>query len=290
MNPAILVHGGCGPRSEADGDDQQSRAGALAAAKAGHAVLRGGGSAIDAVERACRVLEDDPAFNAGYGAVLNEDGVAELDASIMDGASLKAGAVAVVTTVKNPITAARRVMERTRHVLLVGAGAEAFAHEAGLPRIENQALVTEKARARFAAERLATHGTVGVVAVDVQGHVAAGTSTGGTSSKKRGRVGDSPLIGCGTYADDRLGAVSCTGVGEYIIRVTLARRVLELLDRGLSPQAAAEAGLAEVVRLGGEAGVILVTPQGELAWATSAERMSRAWVTRDNETGSAFWK
>jgi beta-aspartyl-peptidase (threonine type) len=288
MRPAILVHGGAGPRSEADGDDEQSRAGALAAARAGHQVLRSGGSALDAVETACRALEDDPVFNAGHGAVLNEDGVAELDASIMDGATLKAGAVAVVTTLANPITAARRVMELTRHVLLVGAGAEAFAHEAGLPRIDNAALITPRARARFEAERLATHGTVGVVAVDQHGHVAAGTSTGGTSSKKRGRVGDSPLIGCGTYADDRWGAVSCTGVGEYIIRVTLARRVLDFLERGVSAQAAAEAGLAEVVRLGGDAGLIVVTPTGELAWATSSERMSRAWVDGAGAEGSGF--
>ncbi len=288
MTPAILVHGGTGSRADADGSEEESRQGCLVAARAGFALLRAGGTALDAVELACRLLEDDPCFNAGTGAVLNEDGQPELDASVMDGQSLRAGAVAVVQHIKNPISAARLVMERTPHVLLVGPGADDFAHSCGVPRVSPETLITERARARWQAARVTPHGTVGVVAVDTHHHVAAGTSTGGTSNKRRGRVGDSPLIGCGTYADDRVGAVSCTGIGEYLIRVTLARRVLDLMERGLTPHAAAEAGIAEVVRLGGEGGLIVTSASGELAWATSCERLSRAWVTADGAEESGF--
>jgi L-asparaginase / beta-aspartyl-peptidase len=288
MVPTLVVHGGTGSRADAEGSEEDCRRGCLTAARAGFALLRAGGTALDAVELACRLLEDDPCFNAGTGAVLNEDGQPELDASVMDGQTLKAGAVAVVQHIKNPISAARLVMERTPHVLLVGPGADEFAFSCGLPRVSSESLITDRARARWHAGRLASHGTVGAVAVDANHHVAAATSTGGTSNKRRGRVGDSPLIGCGTYADDRVGAVSCTGVGEYLIRVTLARRVLDLMERGLTPQAAADAGIAEVVRLGGEGGLIVVSASGELAWATSCERLSRAWVTSDGSEGSAF--
>lgn len=291
MRPCILVHGGAGPRS-IDDDEALQRQGCLLAARAGHAALEAGASALDAVELACRLLEDDPHFNAGTGATLNAAGEVELDASIMSGQDLSAGAVACVRSVKNPISAARLVLERSGHVLLVGPGAEDFVHAEGLPRVEPSSLVTPRALARWQARTSVAHGTIGAVAVDGQGHVAAGTSTGGTSGKRPGRVGDSPLIGCGTCADDRTGAVSCTGVGEVIIRVGLARVALELLARGASAAQAAQRALDEVRRLAslgtaGDAGLILVTSGGELAWAHHSERMARAWVTNDGE-GTGF--
>jgi beta-aspartyl-peptidase (threonine type) len=286
MRPSILVHGGAGPCSPDDLESAQ-REGCLQAARAGFAVLASGGAALEAVEVACRALEDDPGFNAGTGAVLNAEGECELDASIMRGTDLGAGAVAAVRTVKNPITAARLVMERSPHVLLVGAGAEAFVVEQGLARIDPRTLVTPLAHRRWVERHSVPHGTIGAVAVDTLGRVAAGTSTGGTSGKLKGRVGDSPLIGCGTCADDRLGAVSCTGHGEVIIRVGLARAVLEQLGRGASPHAAAAQALIEVRRLGGDAGVIVAAPDGRLGWAHLSERMARAWVNASAE-GTGF--
>jgi beta-aspartyl-peptidase (threonine type) len=198
------------------GETQKDGAGAqdgcLRAAEAGAAVLAKGGPALDAVEVAARMLEDDPRFNSGTGAVLNADGEVELDASLMDGEALRAGAVAVVKTVQNPITLARRVMDSSPHVLLVGEGADAFARSQGLPAIAPGSLVTEYQRARWLEQRGAKHGTIGVAAVDQRGQVAAGTSTGGTGGKLKGRVGDSPLIGAGTVADSRWGAASSTGL------------------------------------------------------------------------------
>jgi beta-aspartyl-peptidase (threonine type) len=281
MTPAILVHGGAGP---IDGDDAQAaREGCLAAARAGAKVLHAGGSALDAVETAARVLEDDPQFNAGHGAVLTSAGTVELDASIMSGRTLEAGAVASVSTFANPVTLARRVMERSGHVMLVGPGAEAFGRTQGLPTCDPAQLITPRARARFELQRQVRHGTIGAVAIDGTGSVAAATSTGGTTGKLPGRVGDSPLIGCGTYADDALGAASATGVGEFIIRTTLARAVLDRIALGADPFAAAEAACRRLVSLGGDGGVILVTPQGRLAWGFSSERMARAWVAGDAE-------
>jgi L-asparaginase / beta-aspartyl-peptidase len=289
MRPAILVHGGAGPLGP-DDDEASARLGCLEAARRGHHALREGRGALDAVELACRLLEDDPCFNAGTGAALGADGQVELDASLMDGATLRAGAVAAVRTVKNPVSAARLVMELSPHVLLVGPGAEAFLHRHGVPGVDPQTLITERALARWhrGAGLGLGHGTIGAVAVDQAGHVAAATSTGGTSGKLPGRVGDSPLVGCGTYADDRTGAASATGVGEYIIRVALTHLVTSLLGQGLGAQLAAQRGVDEVVRLGGEAGVIVATPRGELAWAFSSERMARAWVNGDGREGAGF--
>lgn len=282
---AILVHGGAG-RHRPDDDVDAAKHGCLVAARAGHAVLSRGGPALDAVEAAVRVLEDDPVFNAGIGAALTRDGRAELDASVMDGATLSAGSVACVTCFQNPITLARKVMEETPHVMLVGAGAEAFGRERGLPVIANEVLVTAHARRELERHRVST-GTVGAVAVDANGHVAAATSTGGTTGKLPGRVGDSPLIGCGTYADDSKAAVSCTGLGEAIIRVTLARHAADLVGSGLDGFEAARRAVRCLERARGEAGLILVTPAGQVAWAFSTERMSRAWVDARGE-GSAF--
>lgn len=282
---SILVHGGAGLH-RADDDVEAAKRGCLAAARAGHAVLTRGGSALDAVEAAVRVLEDDPVFNAGIGASLNRDGVAELDASVMDGATLSAGAVASVRCFQNPITLARRVMEGTPHVMLVGEGAEAFGRAQGLPVVANAALITDEAR-RHLEEHRVSQGTVGAVAIDARGHLAAATSTGGTTGKLPGRVGDSPLIGCGTWADDSQAAVSCTGLGEAIIRTTLARHAADLVAQGLDGFVAARRAVASLARARGEAGLILVTPRGQVAWAFSTQRMSRAWVDGSGE-GSGF--
>lgn len=284
---SIIVHGGAGPRRDQE-DGAGAQAGCLRAAEAGAAVLGKGGSALDAVEVAARVLEDDPRFNSGTGAVLNADGEVELDASLMDGETLRAGAVAVVKTVKNPITLARRVMDSSPHVLLVGDGADAFARSQGIPAIAPGSLVTELQRARWLEQRGAKHGTIGVAAVDQRGQVAAGTSTGGTAGKLKGRVGDSPLIGAGTVADSRWGAASSTGLGEFIIRVGLARSVLEALRRGLTPGEATAEGVADLVRIGGDGGVIAVRPDGMVGWAFSSERMAGAWVRHDGHRGTFF--
>jgi beta-aspartyl-peptidase (threonine type) len=251
-------------------------------------VLQQGGSALDAVEAATRLLEDDPQFNAGTGAVLNDDGEVELDASIMDGESLAAGAVAGVRTVKNPVSLARAVMERTPHVLLAGPGADAFARRIGISAVAPESLITPRARRRWEARRQDSHGTVGAVAVDARGRLAAATSTGGTNGKLPGRVGDTPLIGCGTCVDGRIGAASATGLGEYIIRLTLTRRLLEHLERGEAPTAALDACLDGVVRLGGEAGLILALPSGLLAWARTTARMPVGWVDATGAAGADF--
>lgn len=274
---AIVVHGGAGPRRDQE-QGEAARAGCLKAAELGAAILAGGGSALDAVEQAARVLEDDPLFNSGTGSVLDADGVIELDASLMNGATLAAGAVAVVKTVKNPISLARLVMEKSPHVLLVGEGAEAFARAQGVPVIDNATLVTPKQRARWLEKTGAQHGTIGAVAVDLRGQVAAATSTGGTAGKLQGRVGDSPLIGAGTIADSRFAAAASTGRGEEIIRVGLARSVLEGVRRGAGLQAACEEAIAELLRIGGDGGVIAVAPSGDLGWAFCSERMAGAFV------------
>jgi len=263
--------------------------------------LSAGGSALDAVEAAVRLLEDDPVFNAGTGATLTSAGDVELDASIMDGASLRCGAVAVVKDVRNPISLARAVMERTHHVLLAGPGASAFAREIGLPPHENGLLVTPRQRRRWEEARAALraqarpgapskHGTVGAVARDARGHLAAATSTGGMSMKLPGRVGDTALIGCGTYADDALAAVSCTGHGERVIQLTLGRHAADLVGRGASAMdAAREAAALLGRRLQGNGGLIVVGPAGEVGFAHNTAAMSRAWTAADGSILAALW-
>ncbi|HEX4621450.1 MAG TPA: isoaspartyl peptidase/L-asparaginase family protein [Myxococcaceae bacterium] len=288
MKPAVLVHGGAGPAHPED-DSPSCRAGCLTAARAAYAVLSQGGSALDAVVAAAVTLEDDPQFNAGTGASLNQEGAAELDASLMDGRTRGAGAVAGVRDVKNPIRLARAVMERTRHVLIAGEGASQLADEVGIPRCDPASLVTPRARARWerAAQKL-EHGTIGAVAIDAQGHLAAATSTGGTSQKHRGRIGDAPVIGAGTYADDRGGAVSMTGPGEPILRAVAAKLASDLLRAGASPQTAAAQTVSEVAGLGGECGVILVDSRGRTAFAFSTPRLSRAWIDGEGVEGSGY--
>lgn len=267
--PALIVHGGAGRIAEER--HEPARLGCLAAARAGLAVLAGGGAALDAVQAAVRVLEDDPQFNAGTGGVLTRDGTIELDASIMDGATWRAGAVGAVPDLPNAIDLARAVMEDGEHVLLAGPAAWAFARARGFAPAPPGAMITERARTRLAewsAGRAPEPegGTVGAVAIDAAGHVAAATSTGGINGKRPGRVGDTPLPGCGTWADDAGGAASATGDGEAIIRVTLTRMLVERLVAGAAPRDAARAAIDDLVRrTGGGAGVIVVDRAGRLS-------------------------
>jgi beta-aspartyl-peptidase (threonine type) len=271
--PALIVHGGAG----ADPAGAEGfREGVRAAALAGWRVLAAGGRALDAVESSVRALEDDPRFNAGRGSVLTADGTIEMDASIMEGDRLECGAVAAVSRVANPITLARHVLEERRHVLLVAEGAHAFARAVGVPDCDPASLVTDRRRAQLAQAR----GTVGAVALDRHGTVAAATSTGGMVGKRPGRVGDSALIGCGTYADSTLGGVSCTGSGEAIIRVVLARRTLDYLKEADDPTYAAKVGVDLLVEEGrGEGGLILVDWRGRVGYAQSTQLMPVAWMS-----------
>jgi L-asparaginase / beta-aspartyl-peptidase len=263
--PALIVHGGAGADpTDAPAELQQGIAAAL---DAGWAVLRDSGSALDAVEAAVRVLEDDPRFNAGRGSALTTAGTVEMDASIMEGDRLRTGAVAAVTSIRHPITLARRVLDHGRHSLFAGPGALEHARALGIPRCDPAELVTERRRRELEA---VGSGTVGAVALDRAGTIAAATSTGGTPGKLPGRVGDSALIGCGTYAESTLGGVSCTGDGEAIIRVALARRTLEILKAVDDPEHACEVALGVLVDEGrGDGGLIVVDWKGRLAWAHS---------------------
>jgi len=295
--PSIIVHGGAGA---AVADADEFRPGIRAAVSAGWAVLAGGGRALDAVEAAVRSLEDDERFNAGRGSVLTEDGMVEMDASIMEGDRLGCGAVGAVSRVANPVTLARRVLDDGRHILLVAHGAHAFARVAGLPECDPASLITERQRRRLAEGRAATPGhapsrtpgalpaalpgtlpgTVGATALDRHGTVAAATSTGGMLGKRPGRVGDSAMIGAGTYADSSLGGVSCTGDGEAIIRVVLGRRALEYLKEAEDPDYAAKVSVDLLVEEGrGEGGLIMVDWRGRIGYAHSTPLMPVGWMT-----------
>ena len=276
--PALVVHGGAGA-DPAEGRDVL-RAGVTAAALAGWRMLAEDGHALDAVEAAVRVLEDHPRFNAGHGSVLTSGGTVEMDASIMEGDHLRCGAVAAVSRLANPVALARRVLEDGRHVLLVGEGAHAFARAVGIPECDPALLVTDRQRQRLATHGDGDRGTVGAVALDRHGTVAAATSTGGMVGKRPGRVGDSALIGCGTYADSTLGGVSCTGSGEAIIRVVLARRALDYLKEADDPDYAAKVAVDLLVEEGrGEGGLILVDWRGRVGYAHSTPLMPVAWMS-----------
>jgi len=281
----LLVHGGAGSERIAHGGkvhEASARDGLVAALEAGAAILRSGGSAVDAVETAARSLEEDANFNAGRGSVLTSAGEVELDASIMDGRTRRAGAVAGLKTTRAPISLARRLMDLGPHVFLSGEGADHFAAAAGLEQVTNDFFVTPERGAQL-AEALASdsfdpikYGTIGAVAVDVSGHVAAATSTGGITAKQWGRIGDSPLVGAGTYADDRSVAVSATGSGEYFIRAVAAHEVASRMRiGGDSLDRALDAVLADIRALGGQGGLIAVTPKGEYAWAFTTPAMYR---------------
>ena len=284
----LIIHGGCGamrPATLSPDAEERARAGLKAALDAGEAVLGGGGSALDAVEAAARVLEEDPAFNAGRGSVLTAEGRCELDAAIMDGRDRRAGAVAGMTTTRAPISAARAAMEHSPHVLLTYDGADAFAQSRGLEQVANSWFVTPERqeqldRVMAAGGKFDTdikYGTIGAVAVDQAGHVAAATSTGGLTAKRWGRIGDSPLIGAGTYADDRAAAVSATGLGEAFIRAVGAHQLaMRMMIGGETLQVALDAVLADVVALGGSGGLIAVAPSGEAAWGFTTPGMYRA--------------
>ena len=309
---AIVVHGGAGviERSALGPDgDKAYRAGIDRAIHAGAAVLDKGGSAVDAVEATLRVFEDDPLFNAGKGAVFTREGKNEMDASIMDGSNLKAGAVAGVTRPRHPISAARAVMDKSPHVMIAGPGADAFAASVGLEMEEPsyfftesrwQSLVKQLKKegkpipprpagvppegatvpvAQFDESSDSRHyGTTGVVVLDKQGNIAAGTSTGGMQGKMPGRIGDSPIIGAGTYASNQSCAVSSTGSGEYFIRLGVAREVCNLVYfKGMKLQDAADQVIhKELEALHGDGGVIAITPDGQLAWSFNTPGMFRA--------------
>ena len=279
--PAIIVHGGAGRSS---GERRGARlAGCREAARIGWERLRSGGPALDAVEAAVAALEDDPLFNAGTGSSLNEAGEVEVDAALMSGA-LEAGAVASVTGIRNPVRLARKILEDGRHVLLAGPGAVDFARRAGIPVVPGETLVTPEQRERWEG----SHGTVGCVAVDRRGRTAAATSTGGTAGKLAGRIGDSPLVGCGTYAAPD-GAASCTGEGEAIIKSVLAKTSVDLLAAGVAPGEAARQAVALLAeRTGGQAGVILVNRHGVVGHAHNAEEMPVCRITGGEEPVTAF--
>jgi L-asparaginase / beta-aspartyl-peptidase len=273
FTPAIIVHGGAGPIKD---DSLPARLdGCKAAALAGWKILKQGGSSLDAVEAAVVVLEDNPLFNAGTGSTLNSLGKVETDAAIMDGASLRAGSVAAVSGIKNPIKLARRVMEDGRHVMLACEGALLFAREIGFPEISSESMIVESQSKNSESK----HGTVGCVAFDAAGKLAVGTSTGGIFKKLPGRVGDSPLVGCGTYADDA-GAVSCTGHGEAIIRVVLGKSAIDLLRNGMDTQSAAKQAIEVLAsKTGSTGGLILIDRHGNIAYARNTTHMPVCSIT-----------
>ncbi|HVQ32500.1 MAG TPA: isoaspartyl peptidase/L-asparaginase [Lysobacter sp.] len=304
---ALVIHGGAGviERGSMSADEEKAvRADLDKALDAGHAVLAKGGSALDAVQAAIRVLEESPHFNAGKGAVFNAEGKHELDASIMEGHTRRAGAVAGVTTVRSPITLARAVMERSKHVMLAGQGAEQFADSLpDIERVPNDWFDTDRRRKQLedakAKEKANAgldlpgtyFGTVGVVALDAQGHIAAGTSTGGMTNKRWGRVGDSPIIGAGTWADDRCG-VSGTGWGEYYIRAAVAHDICaRVAYRGDSLATAAEEVVDKIVpAMGGDGGAIALDRDGNIAMPFNTSGMYRAWMNPDGSRGTAIYR
>ena len=279
-NWALIVHGGA--KDIAPADEAANREGLRQAAEAGRRVLADGGSAVDAVECAIRVLESLPVFNAGIGSALNAAGDIEMCAGLMDGSDRSVGAVTVIRGVRHPISVARRLLPE-KEVLLAGEGAFMFAREQRLELIEEDELRSEAAPAQQ------EHDTVGAVALDRHGHIAAGTSTGGLSGSRVGRIGDSPQPGSGLYADDRIGAVSLSGDGETIARVVLASKIMSLLGNGEEPQAAIEAALSELPEVGGDeadGGAIAITRDGRCGWSHNSPHFAVAYVDeRMNEPG-----
>ena len=320
---AIVVHGGAGviERKTMDAKTEAAyRASMTEAIHRGADVLKRGGSSLDAVEASIRLLEDNPLFNAGKGAVFTADGHNELDAAIMDGSTLKAGAVAGVTRTKNPITLARAVMEKSPHVMLIGPGADSFAAASGLEMVDPSYFFTErrweslirqlKEEGKPLPVRPANaprppgpsafvetpgahkYGTVGVVALDRQGNIAAGTSTGGIQAKRYGRVGDSPIIGAGTYASNESCAVSATGAGEYFIRLTVAREICALVEYKKMPlQAAADDVIhRQLAAIHGDGGIIALTQDGQLAWSFNTPGMYRARLSENGKEQVSIYR
>ena len=321
----LVIHGGAGTitRQNLTPEKEKAYKDALnEALQQGYEVLKKGGTSLDAVETAVRSMEDNPLFNAGKGAVFTNEGRNELDAAIMDGKTLKAGSVAGVTTVRNPVTAARAVMEKSEHVMLIGTGAEKFAREKGLemaepayfftePRYRNLQQVQEAEEKKNALEKekqaqpggsgkLEEHifqegkkfGTVGAVALDAYGNLAAATSTGGMTNKRFGRVGDVPVIGAGTYADNATCAVSCTGHGEYFIRYTVAHDIAALVGyKKYSVKKAGDAVIMEkLVQAGGEGGAIILDRKGNFSMPFNSSGMYRAYLKPDGSSEVLIFK
>lgn len=295
MALALVVHGGAG-EIPGKGIEPHRRGVAVAATK-GWQVLKQGGSAVDAVQAAIVAMEDDPAFDAGLGSYLNRDGEVEMDASLMDGRTLDAGAIAGVQHIRNPILLARHVMTSPL-TFLIGKGAERFAQQVGMPLVTNRELQTEEQIAKWEAFRTsppppiqaqyappsAVHfgDTVGCVAVDGQGNIAAGTSTGGMRFKPAGRVGDSPIIGAGVYADNLVGGASATGWGEAIMRVVLSKYAVDSLALFPDPHSAARAAIEYLARrVGGTGGIILADPSGRVGFSYNTARMAVAFIAGD---------
>jgi beta-aspartyl-peptidase (threonine type) len=295
----LIVHGGAGhipPETH-----EAHVTGCRRAADAGWAVLARGGTALEAVEATVRVLEDDPAFDAGYGSFPNAAGEVELDAIIMDGRDLNFGAVAAVQRVCHPVTLARLVMAESEHAMLVGAGAESFARQHGLPVCPPEELLTGRELERWRAAQasgnarsreppdIAPSDTVGAVALDAEGNLAAATSTGGTFNKLPGRVGDSPLVGCGAYADNRTGAVSATGLGEALMKVIIGKAACDLIAQGMSAQGAADAAISLLAeRTAGEGGLIVLDRLGRIGIAHNTPYIAHATVTAGGEIAAGI--
>lgn len=291
MLPVVVVQGGAGqiPKDRVEG----SMSGVCSAVRAGYGVLLGGGSSMDAVVEAVSLMENNPAFNAGRGSVLNMKGEVEMDALVMDGRTLSSGAVSAVRNLANPIQLARLVMDKTSHACLTAEGASQFARSMGIPEVSQESLITEYARMRWRKNlapdanpvecQMGKMGTVGAVAVDGEGNVACATSTGGILNKMEGRVGDTPCIGSGGYADNKVGAVSTTGHGEAIMKVTLARLILFHMEQGQSAEAASDLGLAYMQsRVSGLGGVVTVDPTGR--WAARFSSQQMAWAAAQGDT------
>ncbi len=319
--PVLVIHGGAGTILKSQMTDEKEaayKAGLKEALTVGYSLLKAGGSSLDAVTEAVKILENNPLFNAGKGAVFTNAGKNELDAAIMDGSSLKAGSVAGITTVKNPITAARAVMEKTEHVMLAGKGADEFAKSVGCEIVDPSYFRTD---ARYAALQKALlddslktinkipeprqeamlkqpsnrdnkYGTVGAVALDTKGNLAAATSTGGMTNKKYGRIGDAPIIGTGTYADNNTCAISCTGWGEYFIRLVMAKTISDRMEFGKQTLKVASDEMVQkkLPALGGDGGLIALDKIGNIAMPFNTAGMYRGYVDKEGKMVIEIYK
>jgi beta-aspartyl-peptidase (threonine type) len=288
----LVIHGGCGnitPESIPEESRKNYTDVLLRALDTGYVLLKNGRSSVDAVEAAIIIMENSPLFNAGKGAVFTHEGKNELDASIMDGSTMKAGAVAAVGDIRNPVSAARKVMEESEHVLLCGAGASKFAREHGIEIVDSSYFFTERRWKNLQdllnKEKTSVHGTVGCVALDKSGNLAAGTSTGGMTNKLKGRIGDTPIIGAGNYANNRTCAVSATGHGEFLIRYTVAHDISALMEyKKLSLKEASDQVInIKLKEAGGEGGIIAVDGKGNIAMEFNTTGMFRGYVTSDGK-------
>lgn len=300
----LVIHGGAGTIRKEDMNPEKEEAYRSELAKAlnaGYNILESGGKSVDAVIASIKILEDSPLFNAGKGSVFTQDGKNEMDASIMDGSNLMAGAVAEVSTIKNPIVAAYAVMTQSQHVMLVGKGAEKFAEEQGLEIVDPsyffdsvrykswQRIKEQEEKQNSTLDKPYAHdhkfGTVGAVALDSYGNLAAGTSTGGMTNKRYGRVGDSPIIGAGTYADNNSCAVSCTGYGEFFIRLSVAKDITALVEYGRLPleEAADSVIMKKLRKLGGDGGVIVLDRKGNFTMTFCTDGMYRGYINKKND-------